>query len=687
MGYLYACCGFLNDEFAGGCWGFFSTGSRPRTFAVAASCYNTLGVRSSGAVLRSGGEFLDAGKRITSCRIAVVSIQQSEMTLVRGVMKHIASTGHPGIGSRLLQGTFMAKHRVGVLGLLAFVLTLAIPPALGHETDQYSVPVGRDFADLRFYFSEYFYDAISHAVDKLNARIDRTLQEGAATEATNNLYDPGEIVRAVFHEFPSVIYNVEALEMQLRAPQVQQRFPGMVVAYKPFFWIYHHPLLVIDPTKMMRLKRSSTVMINDVHLGTDKIVHFIHMGYLYYLTWEDSKARGRSDAEAVQDVIQLGTGAGPISENGFLGKVATGVWSNGDLAADYCGFKFYRNLTEPVRVRGEERPPMLVRDGPHFRLNDHVRRNSEFFSVFVSDHWDEVLNPNKYSLGAGSFVCESIRNRCEGVLDWYADDDGRPRTRDDFLQIIRQLSTYYGEDYGHSGDPSEMVSVVTCCFDKSDGEPRRRAQLAEKKAPPKASFRRTALWHAANDGALEKVRKELQAGADPNTADVDGETSLHRALRHGSRSVIEMLLAYRADPLKADRYGVTPLHLAARRMDEATFSRILAECHAVDPKDIFGRTPLHDAAEQGGAGNVRLLLKAGATPATKDVSGNTPLHLAARAGDSATISALLENGGEVLAVNSLGRTPIDEATLSRRDGALRTLEEGRTLRRASFAKP
>ena len=78
--------------------------------------------------------------------------------------------------------------------------------------------------------------------------------------------------------------------------------------------------------------------------------------------------------------------------------LTTGIRSNADLAANYAGFKFYRNLTEEVRIGDRVMPPMLVRQGPYWRLNDQVQPDSDFFTAFITPHWNEALNPNVYAI-------------------------------------------------------------------------------------------------------------------------------------------------------------------------------------------------------------------------------------------------------------------------------------------------
>ena len=60
------------------------------------------------------------------------------------------------------------------------------------------------------------------------------------------------------------------------------------------------------------------------------------------------------------------------------------------------------------------------------------------------------------------------------------------------------------------------------------------------------------------------VKLLLDAGADPNLANKDGETPLYRASGKGHAEVAKLLLEAGADPILADKDGRTPLYLAQR---------------------------------------------------------------------------------------------------------------------------
>ena len=75
-----------------------------------------------------------------------------------------------------------AQHRPGRRARAAAALALALAlaagtPALAHETDQYTLPVGREFADLGPHFSRIAYDAVDAPTFLASARAELTVTQ------------------------------------------------------------------------------------------------------------------------------------------------------------------------------------------------------------------------------------------------------------------------------------------------------------------------------------------------------------------------------------------------------------------------------------------------------------------------------------------------------------------------------
>ena len=412
--------------------------------------------------------------------------------------------------------------------------------------------------------------------------------------------------------------------------------------YRPVESIYDDLLLMIDPASRCAFFRAGTVSAGGVLFGTDKIIHFINVGRIYHTQYLAAIAAGMDEAGASWQAVQATADNPLLSEDGLLGLYTTGIRSNGDLAADYAGLKFYRNLTETVAIGATRRPPMLRRDGPYWRVA--VDDEDSVFTVFVSLHWNEVLNPNTYLAYVGRRVRSVIATRCDDVFDWYRSADGRPLDWAWFSARQQDLSTWFGEDYGHQLETQGAVSVTELCRPRQDAAaPPASTALgwgAAWHADPGDSLGRSAMWWAAADGDDLQLQALLARGLPPDQPDRDGETPLHAAVRQGRAQTVQLLLDHGANANHASAQGVPPL-LLATTLGQAPAAELLLQAGA-DPNaaDRFGRTALHEAVLRDDLALARMLLHHGADATLASRHGADALTLASRGGSRQLVAAL-----------------------------------------------
>ncbi len=194
------------------------------------------------------------------------------------------------------------------------------------------------------------------------------------------------------------------------------------------------------------MELSPTINLFGVYLGTDKLGHFFQQGGQYYEAYRKAEAAGADAAKSVRDAIALGV----FQEENYYGLLTVGVYSNADLAANYAGLKFFLNLTRPVMLNGRRLPPMLVNRQGLWEINRDLP--PDFLRPFVTDHWNEAINPNLYT----GVLLDTVRERFVGrAAAWSAFYGANPvasASRSD------NLETFYGEPYGHSG--MNRVSTV-----------------------------------------------------------------------------------------------------------------------------------------------------------------------------------------------------------------------------------
>jgi hypothetical protein len=343
----------------------------------------------------------------------------------------------------------------------------ACVPARAHETDQYTLPLDRPMADLGDYFDAVHYKALREAVDQLNRETEAALADKdprSREPELNRIRSPLHIMQVVLDQFDDAFTEIQEVETELRGDWAKAAYPDQIVIWRPDHWIYYGAHFFLDPRRFVLQFDSSTVKAYGVYFGTDKLSHFHHMGRIYFENYLIRREAGMSEEEAVAWVVREYSSEGPISEAGLLGFLATGVYSNADLAADYSGFKFCRNLTEPVFIKGELRPPLLVRAGEYWRLNKHVRPESGFFGAFVSDHWNEALNPSWWEGDIHDDVVAAVKDRARTIREFYTKIDGRPDDPAYYDKLSHDLETMDGEEYGHCHQWDELLTLAQACW-------------------------------------------------------------------------------------------------------------------------------------------------------------------------------------------------------------------------------
>lgn len=414
----------------------------------------------------------------------------------------------------------------------SFLLILCVSGlSFGHEVDQYDLPECEQFEDLGEYWNQTLHEAVCKGVCSLNREIE--LVEGIPIPGVRDLllarlHSPDTIGWRVRRHLPSALFAIEGLEWKMRLGLLPKKHEDRIQSHRPsmFDTSFNHFPLLPDPRQINRLlfMRASLLKVHDKYIGSDKIGHFIGMGYLYYLTYRAQRLAGECHEDAVSNTVQIGK-YGPISENFLVGMIPTGIYSNGDMAANYLGMKFFISLTNPVTLQGCQYPPMLERDGNYWRIRPHVTPEGEYYAAFVSEHMDEVLNPSIIEPFARDQWRERIRERVPQVLAWYAGNDSARLNPRYFEEIRQRCTTYFGEDYGHSGDEDQLLTVAELCFDDS-GRP---AIESEDTTAQLVSTSTQAMKHEVNVDVLVPEahllnRSEIYAIVVQNPADATVES-------------------------------------------------------------------------------------------------------------------------------------------------------------------
>ena len=198
------------------------------------------------------------------------------------------------------------------------------------------------------------------------------------------------------------------------------------------------------------------------------------------------------------------------------------------------------------------------------------------------------------------------------------------------------------------------------------------------------------IFVAAKIGALDVLKKHLEAGVDVNGKNKSGQTALHVAAKAGQVDAVGALLEAKADVAAADKSQKTALHYAAQKGHKATTALLLEKGAPINAKDEKNKTPLDyavskkraeivellrakggktakellaaenifAAAEVGDVESIKKLLAGGAEVNGKNKGGYTALHLAAKRGQAAAAAALLEAKADIGLASKSGKTAL-----------------------------
>jgi hypothetical protein len=197
---------------------------------------------------------------------------------------------------------------------------------------------------------------------------------------------------------------------------------------------------------------SPTVHLFEYYLGTDKIDHFFQQGHAYFERVMRKEATGIDATEAVAAAVAHGV----RQEHKYFGTLASGVYSNADLAANFAGMKFYLNLRHSVRIGDRIFPPLFERSPEGWKLRSGANPD-RLLELFLSNHLDESLNPSRYRFSRGS-IRARVHARCHQWSQFYADrlvavaPSGRSFA-----------AKWFGEEYGHWLPPTDEISIATEC--------------------------------------------------------------------------------------------------------------------------------------------------------------------------------------------------------------------------------
>ena len=160
--------------------------------------------------------------------------------------------------------------------------------------------------------------------------------------------------------------------------RVDKFMPNIDLALRESIFSDHNSKWSQIERAFFTIQLDEIINVGGVYLGLDKLTHFTGSGFLYYQAYRISKKAGNVDP------IEMAIKVGIIGEKTVIGRMATGVFSYGDLEANFQGLIFGLDMCAGV--------------DPFLRHSEDGWKFSRPFDIkaYVNPHWDESYNPSFY---------------------------------------------------------------------------------------------------------------------------------------------------------------------------------------------------------------------------------------------------------------------------------------------------
>lgn len=311
------------------------------------------------------------------------------------------------------------------------------------ETDQFTLPPTK-LADIGPITSYRLYEVLEKVIAQTNSEMQMLLPRAphsrhAASQLAmrqSGTYIADRVYQNTGPGFPRWLRRIP---QQSKPIFYKERLP-----WKTAYW------LVFSPSPLFVIGLAPTINMYGYYFGTDKLGHFFMMGHTYYKIYKYYLDHGKSEQQAHAAIVLYGQ----FLEQTYLGTLINGVYSNGDLAGNYAGWKFYMNLTQSVKIGERTLPPILVLNGDKWEFSKHIHRKT-LLKPYISDNLNEAFNPCRYTFNRNQ-IRRQIKKRC---ADWI----NRQGLTQQIVQAKREeTKRWHGENYGHWLPASNAVTLDVC---------------------------------------------------------------------------------------------------------------------------------------------------------------------------------------------------------------------------------
>ncbi len=256
-----------------------------------------------------------------------------------------------------------------VAGVIGISVLVGVLKAQAGETDQY-LTWATTLPDSSGALNAFLEQEIGNFLEKANGR---TRPPESTDALTIDLY---------LHFFEGL--HSSRIRNWLKTSTQVARFPSDDLSD----WEYQRMSIFKEPAFPFLLPMAQTIRVGDVYLGIDKIGHMFGFGRRYFQRYQRALVEGDNHDAAVERVLTWGI----QHESSLVGKLVDGVFSHGDMEANYQGFRLALAFSS-----GES--PLLYRENGVWRY-----RGGLDIRDYITPEMDESYNPNDYARWRGRRV-------------------------------------------------------------------------------------------------------------------------------------------------------------------------------------------------------------------------------------------------------------------------------------------
>jgi len=280
---------------------------------------------------------------------------------------------------------------------LLLLLTIATINSLGSEVDNF-VRFKETSKDVSVIMNKHTNDLIKVAINKANGPYKVWVNERGIYKKRIKTFSCSK--KYLYKEMKGVF--AKPLKSQVEEYVVDHPFiiSQLRTPYKSSIFNGFPGIGLITQLPIGRL--GSLININGYYVGSDKFGHFHTEGLDYFkMVYMESKGASSNfldlEFSSIDEHKNLKKALdwGEMVENTYFGKLTTGVYSYGDLTANFNGMRFWIHLLgdyyDPLGASYNHAPYVSCIEGKWSQVNDFK------WEDYIDETFDETINCNDFA--------------------------------------------------------------------------------------------------------------------------------------------------------------------------------------------------------------------------------------------------------------------------------------------------